>query len=190
MPRSRLRRLGLAAAASLAAIALIAGACGDDDDNGDDDVDTPVATQEAPGGITPAATEPGGDDTPATDGTAAADETPADGASATVSVAETDLGEVLVGPDGLTLYTFDNDTPGSGESACNEGCIAAWPALTVDGEPTAGEGVTGELGTITRADGDTQVTYNGAPLYYYVQDQAPGDTTGDGVGGVWHVATP
>lgn len=190
MRRPGLRRYALAGFALLATLALVTGACGDDDTGDEADrTSTPVATREASGGTTPAATEPAGEQTPAEE-TPAADETPADTSSPTVSVAETNLGPVLVGPDGLTLYTFDNDTPGSGASACNEGCSAAWPPLTVDGEPTPGEGVTGELGTIAREDGTTQVTYNGSPLYYYVQDQAPGDTTGDGVGGVWHVATP
>jgi len=51
------------------------------------------------------------------------------------------------------------------------------------GQPTAGAGVTGQLGTLTRADGTTQVTYNGMPLYYWFKDAQPGDTTGQNVGG-------
>jgi predicted lipoprotein with Yx(FWY)xxD motif len=191
--RSRLRRYAFAATGLLAATALIAGACGDDDDDDDANGDTtPVATEPADpaGGISPAAdVTPPSDDTPA-----ATDETPANGAngeSTTVSVAETDLGAVLVGPDGLTLYTFANDVPDSGSSACTDSCAQAWPPLTVEGdEPTAAAELTGALEVITRDDGSSQVTYNGQPLYYYVQDQAPGDTTGDGVGGVWDVATP
>ena len=89
----------------------------------------------------------------------------------------------------MTLYVFDNDTT-AGQSSCNAGCVESWPPLTVDGAATAGAGVSGEIGSITRDDGSTQVTYNGSPLYYYAADQAAGDSSGDGVGGVWHIAAP
>jgi predicted lipoprotein with Yx(FWY)xxD motif len=120
----------------------------------------------------------------------AASESQAAGESYEVTVSETSAGSALAGENGMTLYTFDNDS--NGQSACNEGCVENWPPFTVDAgeEATAGAGVGGELGTITRADGDTQVTYNGAPLYYYGGDQAAGDATGDGLGGVWHIAAP
>ena len=81
----------------------------------------------------------------------------------------------------MTLYTFDNDVAGSGVSTCTGGCLVSWPALTVAGgdTPTGGAGVTGTLGTIVRADnGATQVTYNGLPLYFFINDAAPGDTNG------------
>lgn len=81
----------------------------------------------------------------------------------------------------LTLYTFDNDVAGSGVSTCTGQCLVNWPALTVAAgdTPTGGTGVTGTLGTITRTDnGARQVTYNGLPLYFYINDKAPGDTTG------------
>lgn len=81
----------------------------------------------------------------------------------------------------MTLYTFDKDVAGSGTSNCTGGCLTTWPALTVAaGEtPTGGAGVTGTLGTITRADnGALQVTYNGLPLYFFSKDTAPGDTNG------------
>jgi predicted lipoprotein with Yx(FWY)xxD motif len=96
----------------------------------------------------------------------------------------------LLGPADLALYTFDNDSVGS--SSCTGSCAGAWPPLIVDETetPTYGEGIDGELGVIERADGTSQVTYNGAPLYYYAGDQGPTDTTGDGIGGVWHLAQP
>ncbi|CAN5770631.1 hypothetical protein BH23CHL7_BH23CHL7_05580 [soil metagenome] len=96
----------------------------------------------------------------------------------------------LLGPADLALYTFDNDSPGS--SSCSGNCAAAWPPLIVDETEalTGGDGVNGDLGTIERGDGALQVTYNGAPLYYYAGDQGPTDTTGDGIGGVWHLAQP
>ncbi len=106
-----------------------------------------------------------------------------------VSVATTGLGPVLAGPNGLTLYTRKGDTATS--STCTGGCAAAWPPLTVaaGGKATAGPGVHGTLGTLTRADGTTQVTYNGLPLYGWQSDTKPGDTTGQGVGG-FSIAKP
>ena len=88
---------------------------------------------------------------------------------------------LVAGSNGMTVYTFANDTAGSGKSACSGGCLVTWPALTVPAgsAPTAGNGVTGQLGTIKRTDdGTTQVTYNGLPLYFYSGDNAPGDTNG------------
>ncbi len=108
----------------------------------------------------------------------------------TVQSGGSPLAPYLVGPTGMTLYTFANDV--SGESKCSGQCIQNWPALAVpDGqEPTAVDQAGGELGIFNRDDGTNHVTYNGAPLYYWVRDSAPGDTTGDGVGGVWSVAKP
>jgi predicted lipoprotein with Yx(FWY)xxD motif len=92
------------------------------------------------------------------------------------------LGTVLVaGSNGMTVYTFAKDEKDSGESNCTGDCLVNWPALTVDeGEtPTGGDGVTGTLDTITRSDdGTLQVTYNGLPLYFFINDQAPGDANG------------
>jgi predicted lipoprotein with Yx(FWY)xxD motif len=91
-------------------------------------------------------------------------------------------GTILVaGSNGMTLYVFTMDTKDSGTSACVDTCIATWPALTVaaGATPTGGAGVTGTLGTITRPDdGTLQVTYNGLPLYFFTNDQAPGDLNG------------
>jgi predicted lipoprotein with Yx(FWY)xxD motif len=104
-------------------------------------------------------------------------------AEATVEMA--DLGTfgpgLYAGENGLTVYTFTKDVKDSGKSACTGGCISTWPALTVAaGEtPTAGDGVTGKLGTITREDdGTLQVTYNGLPLYFFKNDKAEGDING------------
>ena len=92
------------------------------------------------------------------------------------------IGTVLVdGSNGMTVYVFSKDVKDSGTSACTGGCITKWPALTVPagGTPTAGTGVSGKLGTITRTDDQTlQVTYNGLPLYHFSGDKAPGDSTG------------
>jgi predicted lipoprotein with Yx(FWY)xxD motif len=91
-------------------------------------------------------------------------------------------GTILVdGASGMTVYLFTKDTKDSGTSVCTGGCLDTWPALTVPagGTPTGGSGVTGTLGTITRADdGSLQVTYNGLPLYFFKNDKAPGDLNG------------
>lgn len=91
------------------------------------------------------------------------------------------LGMVLTGPNGLTLYTHAGDSATA--STCTGGCATAWPPLQTTSQPTAGAGVTGQLGTLTRGDGTTQVTYAGMPLYYWQGDAKAGDVTGDGVAG-------
>ena len=97
------------------------------------------------------------------------------------SGASSTAGTVLTGPNGMTLYTHAGDSATS--STCTGGCATAWPPLSTTGQPTAGAGVTGTLGTLTRADGTTQVTYDGLPLYYWQGDTKPGDVTGIGVDG-------
>jgi predicted lipoprotein with Yx(FWY)xxD motif len=91
------------------------------------------------------------------------------------------FGMVLTGPNGLTLYTHAGDTAST--STCTGSCATAWPPLAASGQPMAGAGVTGKLGTLTRADGTTQVSYAGLPLYYWEGDKKPGDVTGNGVEG-------
>ena len=91
------------------------------------------------------------------------------------------FGMVLTGPSGMTLYTHAGDSATS--STCTGACATAWPPLTATGQPTAGTGVTGKLGTLTRADGTIQVTYAGLPLYYWQGDAKAGDVTGNGVNG-------
>ncbi|NND59439.1 MAG: thiol oxidoreductase, partial [Gammaproteobacteria bacterium] len=82
---------------------------------------------------------------------------------------------------GFALYVFDNDL-GTGGSTCNGGCATTWPPLLVsDGNPSGAA----SLASITRDDGSTQVTYQGRPLYFYAGDANPGDTNGQGLGGVW-----
>jgi predicted lipoprotein with Yx(FWY)xxD motif len=132
---------------------------------------------------------PAGSPTPATAASPTAPATPSAVPSASEASAATlkattvgSLGTILVaGSNGMTVYTFTSDTKDSGTSACTGGCLQRWPALTVPAgsTPTAGDGVTGTLGTITRADdGTTQVTYNGLPLYFFSGDSAPGDANG------------
>ena len=91
---------------------------------------------------------------------------------------------ILTNAEGMSLYTFDPDTATS--SACNGGCAANWPPLAVDADATAN----GDFTVVTRDDGSLQWAYDGQPLYLWVNDRAPGDTTGDGIGGNWHLARP
>jgi predicted lipoprotein with Yx(FWY)xxD motif len=99
------------------------------------------------------------------------------------------LGSFLADSKGMTLYLYTVDTPNT--SNCYGPCAVAWPPLLTSGAPVAGTGVTASLlGTTTRTDGSTQVTYNGWPLYYFATDKAPGDTTGENVQNVWFVITP
>lgn len=114
-------------------------------------------------------------------------------AAATVDAKEVGtMGTILVASsNGMTVYIFTKDVKDSGTSNCTGGCLETWPALTVPagGTPVAGTGVTGTLGTITRADnGELQVTYNGLPLYFFKNDQAPGDT--NGVYENWEIVHP
>jgi predicted lipoprotein with Yx(FWY)xxD motif len=91
---------------------------------------------------------------------------------------------VLTNAKGLTLYSFAPDSPT--KSACYGSCAAYWPP--VPGHASAGPGVTGQLGTITRTDGTTQAVYDGHPLYTYIGDSAPGQDAGNNInlnGGLW-----
>jgi predicted lipoprotein with Yx(FWY)xxD motif len=103
----------------------------------------------------------------------------------------TTLGTALAaGSNGRTLYTFDSDTAGSGQTACNAGCVNEWPPLIVPHGTMAsvGPGVMGRLGTIVRGDGTTQVTYNGLALYFYAGDSGPDQTHGAYPG--WSLTRP
>lgn len=108
-----------------------------------------------------------------------------------VRFAQTPSGTLLVGPTGMTLYTFDPDD--ENVSNCTGGCAFNWPPLVggYDPEhgyaPMADGGVGGTLGLTARPDGGMQVTLDGQPLYYWIHDAVPGDATGDGVNDVWHV---
>jgi predicted lipoprotein with Yx(FWY)xxD motif len=96
----------------------------------------------------------------------------------------------FVGPSGMSLYIFDKDVAGT--SNCSGDCAGNWPALTVASADaiTVGTGLTAsDFGTVTGSGGSLQVAFKEIPLYYYAGDKAVGDVNGDGVGGVWHLAT-
>ncbi|NHN59267.1 MULTISPECIES: hypothetical protein [Halorussus] len=99
-----------------------------------------------------------------------------------------DHGVILTGGEGMTLYRFTQDE--GTESTCYDQCAEAWPPLTVEGSPTVPDGLPGEFGTTERRDGSTQVTYEGTPLYYWQNDEEPGDATGHGVNDVWFAVNP
>lgn len=96
------------------------------------------------------------------------------------------LGEILTGPKGMTLYTFDNDKE-PGKSTCSGECAKMWPPFTPEASAPAPKA---PLSIITRDDGSKQYAYKGKPLYYYVKDSKPGDATGHGVGNRWWAAKP
>jgi predicted lipoprotein with Yx(FWY)xxD motif len=148
------------------ALALALAACTADD---------PAASADAPESDAPVSEAPASE---------AAESAGATG-DATVLLATSDLGDILTDADGMTIYYFANDT--EGVSNCADECLENWPIVVVDGEPTAGDGVDAELGTIEAADGSTQLTVNGFPAYYFAGDASAGDVMGQGVGDVWWV---
>jgi predicted lipoprotein with Yx(FWY)xxD motif len=106
-------------------------------------------------------------------------------------------GTYVADADNRTLYLFTADKQGqdgtTGESTCYDACAQAWPPLIVQGKPQVGDKLDSALvGTIQRTDGKMQVTYGGWPLYYFVQDQGPGQVTGQdkhGFGGEWYLVS-
>jgi predicted lipoprotein with Yx(FWY)xxD motif len=155
----------LALLAVMAAIALLAAACGGDDGYGGSNA---TATPAGGANASPSAVAASG---------------------TVVKVADTSKGKVLADSAGMTLYTFKTDATTPGKSACTASCASTWPALTSSTVPTAVNGASGTFASITRDDGAKQLTYNGRPLYRYAGDKAPGQTNGDGIGGVWSVAS-
>lgn len=90
---------------------------------------------------------------------------------------------ILTSSYGKTIYTFDKDQAGSGKSECALTCADNWPPVYV--EP--GVMLSGDFSSITRNNGQKQLTYKGKPLYFFIKDKNPGDKTGDNVNNVWHV---
>jgi predicted lipoprotein with Yx(FWY)xxD motif len=149
---------------ALAAGVLVLAGCGSDD------AADPVGATASPAEASPSAAGPAAD--------------------ALLATADTDLGTVVVDGEGMTVYVFDRDTPGSGTSSCSGECLVAWPPVVAESESPTVDGVTGEIGTITRDAGTLQVTLEGWPLHYWQDDAAPGDTTGQAANDVWWVVSP
>jgi len=155
-------------AAGLAALALTVSACASSGSSANTAGNTPAAA--------------------ASSSSAAAPASSAAASGSTVSQRTIGGEQVLTNAQGMTLYWFAPDT--STTSKCTGSCATYWPP--VKGPVTAGSGVTGTLGTITRSDGTTQASYDGHPLYTYAADTAPGQNKGNGLnvsGGLWYEMT-
>ena len=143
--------------------------------------------------LTAACSSRGGTPSYGASGTTPSSSAPAGQSTGTaVAVASSPLGQLLVDSSGRTLYLFELDKGTS--STCDGPCAQAWPPLLTKGAPSTGTGTNAaDLGTTTRKDGTTEVTYHGHPLYYYVGDSKAGDTTGQGLnqfGAKWYVLAP
>jgi predicted lipoprotein with Yx(FWY)xxD motif len=108
-----------------------------------------------------------------------------------ITTAKTSKGTVLTTAQGFTIYWFAIDTPTA--SKCSGSCATFWPPLV--GKPTAASGssLTGKFGTIKRADGTLQATYDNHPLYLFAGDKAVGQVNGNNIntsGGLWFASTP
>jgi len=116
----------------------------------------------------------------------------ASGRPATIGVASSGLGNIVVNSKGRSLYVFGKDS--GSKSACLGACAVNWPPLGANGKPTVGSGLKPSLvGLSGRSDGASQVTYDGHPVYLFVGDKRAGQTNGQGVnafGGVWYVLSP
>lgn len=133
-------------------------------------------------------------DPPVPEATVSSEPTPTptptpEAAPPTLLVGDSALGPIVVDAAGLSLYSYDADTPGSGVSACSGECLVAWPPVHGSADATV-DGITAAVGSITGNDGQPQLTLDGMPLYTYITDLAPGDITGQGSHGVWWVIAP
>jgi predicted lipoprotein with Yx(FWY)xxD motif len=116
----------------------------------------------------------------------------ANGQAATIGLANSGLGKILVDSQGHTLYLFKKDA--GTKSSCYGECANDWPPLRANGKPAVGSGTSAStLGTTTRSDGKPQLTYQRHPLYLYEGDQKPGDTNGQALtafGARWYALSP
>jgi predicted lipoprotein with Yx(FWY)xxD motif len=177
----RRSRLGVGLFVALLALGLMAVACGGGSGYGSSSTATPksaaVASPSAASASASSNDDPYGY---GSTGSSSATTAPATGSS-TVKVGDTSKGKVLTDGAGMTLYTYNPDTAGSGKSVCTGGCLAEWPAVIATSAPSGVSGASGAFALIKRDDGSMQVSYKGKPLYRFVDDKAPGDATGDGM---------
>ena len=106
-------------------------------------------------------------------------------APADVMLTQSTFGPILSDGAGNTLYMYTPDSPDA--ATCTGGCAGAWPPFLFNGAPRVGEGLSGDLFTTVPGEGGSQLAYNGHPLYHFGGDSAPGDTNGQGSGGVWFI---
>jgi predicted lipoprotein with Yx(FWY)xxD motif len=113
--------------------------------------------------------------------------TPTPAAPATVQLASSSLGQIIVDGAGRTLYAFTPDQA-AGAPTCYTTCATNWPAKTVTGSFTVGTGLDqSKFKTVARTDGGSQLQVGDFPLYYFASDTGAGQTNGQGVGGKWYV---
>ena len=171
--RAALARVGIPAIGGLAAIALAVAGCG-----GSSGAQGGSAYGGGTSQSTAAASAPAA---PASNGSGAA----------SITLANSDLGKILVNSKGQTLYLFQADK--GSVSTCSGACASAWPPVTTKGAPIASAGLSSaKLGTTRRSDGTTEVVCNGHPLYTFAGDSSPGETTGEGnegFGAEWDVVS-
>jgi predicted lipoprotein with Yx(FWY)xxD motif len=204
----RLTRPVLAAVTGLLLLTACANPDANDPDAADDPGSVPTLGQQpdtgaalggssAPGGgseapSTPPSTAPGGSDASSSQPPAPPDAGTDTGKPATftraLSLRRTAIGNVVVDDKGWVLYLYTKDTSKPSKSNCYGQCIAAWPASTGDASNIAARGISPKLiGTVDRADGTSQLTLGGWPLYRYAGDKKAGDISGQGVNNVWFV---
>jgi len=172
--RAALARVGIPAIGGLAAIALAVAGCG-----GSLGAQGGSAYGGGTSQSTAAASAPAA---PASNGSGAA----------SITLANSDLGKILVNSKGQTLYLFQADK--GSVSTCSGACASAWPPVTTKGAPIASAGLSSaKLGTTRRSDGTTEVVCNGHPLYTFAGDSSPGLATGEGsqgFGAEWYLVSP
>ena len=160
-----MRKSGWAAAAGLGSLALLLAACGGSSGSSGSGGSTATPSTTAAGQATGVALNPPG--------------------TTVLIVQKSNLGYVLAEANGLVVYTYANDKKG-GAPTCTGSCASLWPAVTGNPKALSADTLPGTLGTVTMADGGKQITYSGYPLYTY-KGAKPLSTTGNGVGGLWHV---
>jgi predicted lipoprotein with Yx(FWY)xxD motif len=158
------------------AAALVLSACGDDDSDTEAGRSTTTQSTERETTTTTAATAESTTTTAAT------------GGEVVVTVGMTNIGDVLVNKDNLTLYGFTNDT--NGMPSCSGGCATTWPPLVVDGPDLPASLDPAVFKVVQRPDGTYQLVAGMWPLYTYSGDASPGDVNGQGIGGVWFAVGP
>ena len=165
----------LGAGLSAVALAVLLAACGGGTET------TPTTASTTSDGTT-SASAPAETSAPAS--------SPVPAGAAELKTASSGAGQIVVDANGMSVYFFTKDVKDSGTSACTGACIAAWPPVLTESDSPAVDGVTGTVGTIATPEGKKQVTINGLPVYYGIQDKAAGDITGQGVNGVWYLVSP
>ncbi|WP_430335291.1 COG4315 family predicted lipoprotein [Rhodococcus sp. ACT016] len=107
-----------------------------------------------------------------------------------LSTALTNIGDVVVDVDGMTVYAYDRDQPGANASACDSTCLQMWPPVTSRSTQPGVDGIGGAIGTIPGPLGGHQVTVNGMPVYLFAGDQRPGSVAGQGMDSLWWALNP